>query len=1001
VANEEYQYVHVMYEFMIGKQIKRLKWATTERIELEDIDEWIAANPDKRAYFYTIQTFSNSVRTEGEVHWSPMYFDMDSDDPILSLYDARKLVKYFLEKHSINPQVWFSGNRGFHILVDGLAFGATPSDTLTYSWRHIAERIKETQSLVTLDDTVYSYPRMWRIENTPNPKQGFLKVALTIEELNTLDIGDIISLASSPRNLEIPQQEIMRPVESLVRLFDQTNQVYEERQKIIEESLDKEYTFDESYPECVKYLLDNGLALLGTKNRADMALAGFLKSYGVPIQEAINIACKWAEEIPTHLTHVHNKKTRSIQTRAVVVASYSDEKYRFSCGSILTCGMKVDCDSCPVKEVKPIAVSLGDHSLSDYMGKKIITRADAIGSDSVALLVPGIVTATCKFNPDTSKCILCPQQYYYNAEAARNERTIKFDASNPKTVALLDVNQRDITQKMITLFGIHNRCLDFNYEIKWINAMGVYISTSLTDFSVEESIGRVRVIYFGHKLKLNATYSLVGYVHPHPRTMQATFLVKEATPMSSTLSNFILSKTELNALVIFQPSSNQTPLEKIAEIHSHFIADFMFIFGREDLIMGVDLVYHSVRRMNLQRRLIKGWLDILIIGDTRQGKTETIKQLMGYYGLGTVASGESSSRTGLLYNIQMIQGQDAWIQYGLLCRANGLLVAVDEVHGMKAEDFKAFTDARSEGIVNVTRYAWGSALAETRLISICNPREEMSMESYGFPIMAIPDIPIFTSKEDISRFDYAVGVMAGEIDDDVLHTNVNDIQRADNPYTKTLCKNLILWIWTRKPKEIVITSEVEKYILKRSIEFCADWVADIPLVESADQRLKITRIAAAIAGRTYSTEDGVHLLVQKHHIDDAIAFLYKIYKSPSLDYYEYSIDKAKTFIDDEDMENLVSHFTASFGANSITIAAWCLSSNTFQKSTIKISLNLESSEVDQLMSLLISNKFIDIVWGSKYRKTPMGRKFFRIVAKQDVSKIPSEDLDFSQKEDDF
>ena len=532
--------------------------------------------------------------------------------------------------------------------------------------------------------------------------------------------------------------------------------------------------------------------------------------------------------------------------------------------------------------------------------------------------------------------------------------------------------------------------------------MGVYISTSLTDFSVEESVGRVRVLYFGHGLKLNASYELVGYVHPHPRTMQATFLVEEATPVSSTLNNFVLSTQELDALSVFQPQQDQTPLEKINEIHSCFVDDFLFIFGREDLIMGVDLVYHSVRRMNLQKRLVKGWLDVLVIGDTRQGKTETIKQLMGYYDLGTVASGESSSRTGLMYNIQMVQGQDAWIQYGLLCRANGMLVAVDEVHGMKPEDFKEFTRVRSEGIVNVTRYAWGSALAETRLISISNPREGMSMESYGFPVMAIPDLNIFKSKEDISRFDYAIGVMAGEIDDEVLHTDVNDIKTSDNPYTKTLCRNLILWIWTRKPEEIIVDREVEKYILKRSVEFCADWVADIPLVESADMRLKIARIAAAIAGRTYSTEDGIHLVIQECHVDGAIDFLYKIYKSLSLDYYEYSIEKAKSFIDDEDMENLVEWFVNSFGVNSVTIAKWCLSSNTFMKSVIKISLNLETSEVDQLMSALISNKFIDIVWGSKYKKTPMGRKFFRMVAKQDVSEIPSEDLDFDkEKGDDF
>jgi hypothetical protein len=997
-----------MYEFMIGRQIKRLKWSTTERIKLEDIDNWITENPDRRAYYHTIQTFNNHVRTEGEKHWCPMYFDLDAnEDRNLTvedaLQDARKLAGYFSETYSIDSQVWFSGNRGFHILVNGLVFGAVESDTLTYSWRHVAENIKEMLALATLDNTVYSYPRMWRIENTPNPKQDFYKIALTLQELNTLDVGDIVSLAVEPRNIKIANQEVTISHPELVKLFADSNDEYQERQEVQEIEFDKEYKFGDVYPECIAFLLEKGLAVLGTKNRADMAMANFFKAFDAPIQDAKRTMCEWSRNIPINLTHVHNPDTRESQTMAVLSAVYSGSQYRFSCGSILTCGMKVDCDNCIVKEIKPIEVALADHAKSEYMSAKIYTKADAIGRDSHDLLIPEEIKGWCRNNPEISKCVDCPQQFYYNAEKARNERIIKFDASNPKTVPLIDMNQRDLMQKVRYVFGIHNRCVDFKFDIEWINAMGLYVAPTLTDFAIEESVGRVRVMYFGHGLKLNTSYGLLGYVHPHPRTMQATFLVEEATPLSSTLANFTLSKSRLKELKIFQKKPEQNPLDKIKEIHAYFINDFLFIFGRGDLIMGVDLVYHSVRRFNFQERNIKGWLDALVIGDTGQAKTEIIKQLMGYYNLGTFASGESSSRTGLLYNIQMVQGQDAWIQYGLLCRANGMLVAIDEIHGMKPDDFKEFTRVRSEGVVNVMRYAWGSALAETRLISIANPKEGMSMESYGYPVMAILDLPIFKSKEDIRRFDFAIGVMAGEVGDDVLHTDVHDILSKDNPYTKDLCRDLLLWIWTRKPEEITITNTTEKYVLEKSVKFCRNWIADIPLVESADMRLKIVRIAAAIAGRVYNTEDGINLLIEKIHIDAAIEFLETIYQSPSLDYYGYSMERAKTILDDEEMDKLAEHFTQNFGINAEVIAKWVLSTNTFQKNIIKVALNLESSEVDQIISLFISNKFLDMGYSSKYRKTPMGRKFLRLVAGIDEIRDEEETdlIDETIAKDDF
>ena len=965
---EEYKYREVHCVTAKGIQTK---W---ERIASSGISKWMKKYPDAQAYYYTIQKFQHPLSTQGEAHIAPLFFDLDADEGKgLTLEDAlndtKSLCEYFTQGFHVAPIVWFSGNRGFHIIVPSVVFGAEPQRYLTYHYRHLAETIVKRLKVQTWDNRVYSIARMWRVANTKHSKSGLYKVELGISELTSVPAIQNLAIEPRPR-LEHDEYE---KDSDLAKLLQNSTKEYEERQVV--QKLDEEsYDFTDKIPACIQLLLDNGLALLGTKNRADMAMAGYCKSRGLSFEDATSFITAWSKGIPDSLTHIHNEQARIAQSISVLRVSYSDTQYHFSCGSIKAAGVQVDCEQCGVKERKALRVELFKYSEAANIGQRIIVEADVVGRDSKDYIVPKSLIGECEFNKEDKNCPTCVMSNFFNAATKTCYKVIAVDAKNPKTVELVDVSADNLRHRVKRLFGVPSRCYAFGYKVEWGNSQVVYLATRVrTDFQIQEQNTRLRAILLQHNILLNRGYELSGYVYSHPRTQAATFIVDRIMPLESSLVTFKLAKEELDALQIFQARDGMSPLEKVMDIHEAFSASFVRIFGRENILLAIDLVFHSARRIPFQERTIKGWLDILIIGDTGQGKSETAERVMSYYNLGTIASGETCSRTGLLYTIHTEAGQEAWVAFGLLCRANGMLVVIDEIHGMPPADFREFTLVRSKGVVDVKRAAYGMAAAETRLISIANPRRGMFMENYGFPCEAIPDVPVFTSQEDIRRFDFAVGVRFGDVSEDEINRDVRGIG-IDHPYDPTLCRNLILWGWTRGPEHIHMVDGTEGTILESAKQLGRDYVPDIPLVEAADIRNKITRMATAFAIRTYSTSDGVTVNVRPSHVEAAVATIHGFYKATSLDYWGLSQDKARRFVSPEELEVIAHDFRTTVDAYE-KIASWVLRTSQFNMSMLQQGTGVERKIAGKLMTFMLENRLTEHI-GTKVKKTVQGRNFF-------------------------
>lgn len=86
-----------------------------------------------------------------EVYETDFFLDFDGDD-LGEVKEDVFAVKEFLDEGSIPYQIIFSGNRGFHIIIDGKYFKTEKIDNgLAYPHKQVAENLKEGLKLKTLD----------------------------------------------------------------------------------------------------------------------------------------------------------------------------------------------------------------------------------------------------------------------------------------------------------------------------------------------------------------------------------------------------------------------------------------------------------------------------------------------------------------------------------------------------------------------------------------------------------------------------------------------------------------------------------------------------------------------------------------------------------------------------------------------------------------------------------------------------------------------------------
>ncbi len=381
---------------------------------------------------------------------------------------------------------------------------------------------------------------------------------------------------------------------------------------------------------------------------------------------------------------------------------------------------------------------------------------------------------------------------------------------------------------------------------------------------------------------LNEPYIVEGLIHPHPVHQQATLVVDKMNEAEDSLSSFDPNDDELAALGVFRPKrwDDESLDARLNELILDISGNVTRIFGREDLHLAVALCYHSPLFLPLDGKRVNGWVQLLIMGDSAQGKSEVRQCLMEHYGLGEKFDCKNASVAGLLGGLQQM-GNRWFHSWGVIPTHDRRIVWLEEVKGASPEVLGKLTDMRSSGVAEITKIEKARTMARTRLIFISNQRAARPIRSYSFGVEAIHEL--MGSLEDVRRFDMAIILAAGEVDVDELRPE----KLPPHVATPDLCRRLILWGWTVNYENVRWDDGAEADCRAAATRLCERYTEALPLVDRGTAAHKVARLAAGLAVQTFSRERG-DLVIRSVHVRAVERLLVRTYDSPAFGYDDFS-----------------------------------------------------------------------------------------------------------------
>jgi hypothetical protein len=406
------------------------------------------------------------------------------------------------------------------------------------------------------------------------------------------------------------------------------------------------------------------------------------------------------------------------------------------------------------------------------------------------------------------------------------------------------------------------------------------------------------VTYVGALSERYGHVRATGEVIPEPRRQRASMLVTRLEPLRS-VTDHITMTADLSAAfrrfqipILDQPESAvvlQGAVAHVRALTKGITRGIVKIYGthRETLLLSELLVLHSPAEVRWDGELMKGVLDLLVVGDSGQGKTTGAERLLRAINLGSLASCSSSSRAGVLYSLDGKVNDRRILTWGSYPLAHGTLLVLDEAQQLPREEWAQLTSARSEGVLRVTRAIRAEHPSRVRLVAFANPINAETMAGLQYGIAAVrPSKGGFLAPKDLRRFDLVVCVTDEDhgLDDQVPPTAEDAIAIEPSALGES-----VRWAWTRRPNHLHFTEDsIDTIKLTARRLVAAYGHASLPVMISGDATDKVARLSAACASFVHST-DASHEAVVVHpiHVLLVADLLESVYDHPSALLGEY------------------------------------------------------------------------------------------------------------------
>lgn len=266
--------------------------------------------------------------------YSDFFLDFDNEEDIDL---ARRDLLFVIWKMSLDItfnlpieafRIYYSGKKGFHLLIPGKYFNIQPHKHLDKIFKWIAGGLYEESFNETIDLVVYERRRLWRLENTKHQDTGLYKIPLEYHEVKSLSLEEIAQLATSPRVIKYPKPIIIKQAEKQYQKeVDEMTRYFEEQKTKYKHYQVTEKRYDiENIPDYIQQLIDEG-PVKNYRNETVSALTSFYLQAGLTKEDIIKEILIWNNgslpdnEVFATINSIYDKQYTYSKERFIALAN--------------------------------------------------------------------------------------------------------------------------------------------------------------------------------------------------------------------------------------------------------------------------------------------------------------------------------------------------------------------------------------------------------------------------------------------------------------------------------------------------------------------------------------------------------------------------------------------------------------------------------------------------------------------------------------------------------
>lgn len=606
-------------------------------------------------------------------------------------------------------------------------------------------------------------------------------------------------------------------------------------------------------------------------------------------------------------------------------------------------------------------VDLHTASRPEYVGRVVRSNIQVVAVSEATFSVPTTIIAEKYRSSDDNKDSMVKGQI---KEWVLTEQTA------PDILHMLDNNfdEKQLAKNYRDVLHIVQK--ERYIRIKRPHKQTVYkcYVTDMFETNTDDVVSMEYTAYsIGCKLESGKKYLATYKLAPHPyKGQQLTMIIIDLYQANDSVSNFHITDKVKENLNVFR-SLTGTVEERIEENVERF-KDILCYNGNNTLITMLDLAYHTVLEFNFgSYKNVRGYLDTLVVGESRMGKSSTANALRETYGLGTFVSlaGNAATIAGLIGGSNKVGGSYQ-TRAGIIPQNHKGLIIFEELGKCSSNVLAELTDIRSSNEVRITRVSGTLALpAVVRMLSLTNVKNTdgtiKSIASYPHGISILQEL--VGTAEDIARYD-CICILG-----DRGSKTIDPLWEARPAFDLDAYRTRVRWVWSRRPEDIDIPPEVSRYIVAESNRLNSIYNSHIKIFGTEAWK-KITRLAIAVAGYLVSTDDNYQkIIVTSEHVKYAVDFLINLYDNDTFKLREYvEHERRYSEIDEEGIELLQEVYIKAPG-----MLLHLEQVSTTSKNALTAATGMTNDEYNAQMTRMVSGMFVvfskyDILPTERFRK---------------------------------